>query len=256
MIGVNLMKKAGRKTVFKIVVVIVVIFLLYAFLIEPNIILINEINLSTNYGMKIIFFSDLHMNGYTGFHERILDNITKLSPDIILFGGDAVTNNTNYEDLERFFTKLSAIAPVYAVIGNWDYFNEKRITDIFSRAGISLLNGTDAVVRGKKGYISIAGMPLNTEYNLLTSHKLILMGHYPHSLNRFTGTKPEIYLCGHTHAGQVYIPFITKLFYRNEIDEIRGFFDYQGIRGFITSGIGSWFHLRFFTFPELVLINL
>ncbi|MFO7881100.1 MAG: metallophosphoesterase family protein [Kosmotogaceae bacterium] len=250
------MKNAKSKTTLRIVLIIVIIFLLYAFLIEPNLIFVSEVNLSSDYGMEIVFFSDLHMNGYTGFHDRMLDKIKNLSPDVILFGGDAVTENTNYEDLEKFFANLSSIAQVYAVIGNWDYFTEKRILDIYDRANISLLNGTDAVVRGKSSYISIAGMPLNTEYSLLTSHKLILMGHYPHSLKRFSGTEPEIYLCGHTHAGQVYIPFITKLFYRNEINEIRGFFDYQGTKGFITSGIGSWFHLRFLTFPEIVLINL
>ncbi|TYB97957.1 MAG: hypothetical protein FXF54_02305 [Kosmotoga sp.] len=250
------MKKTKRKNLLKVVLIIILVFLVYSFVIEPNIILVREIGLSSNYGMKIVFFSDLHMNRYTGFHDRILAKIIDLSPDIILFGGDAVTKNTNYEDLERFFTKLSSISPVYAVIGNWDYFTQKRILDIYDRAGISLLDGTDAVVRGEKGYISIAGMPLNEQYELLTSHRLILMGHYPHALSRFNGTEPEIYLCGHTHAGQVYIPFVTNLFYRNEIDEIRGFFDYQGIRGFITSGIGSWFHLRFLAFPELVLINL
>jgi hypothetical protein len=250
------MKKKKRKNLFKIVLVIVIVFLLYSFLVEPNMIVLKEIDLSSNYGMEIVFFSDLHMNGYTGFHDRILGKISSFSPDIILFGGDAVTENTNYEDLERFFTKLSSIAPVYAVIGNWDYFTLNKILDIYNRANISLLNGTDAVVRGEKSYISIAGMPLNEQYELLTSHKLILMGHYPHSIRRFDGTKPEIYLCGHTHAGQVYIPFITRLFYRNEISEMRGFFDYQGTRGFITSGIGSWFHLRFLTFPEIVLITL
>ena len=76
-------------------------------------------------GMKIAFFSDLHVNQYSSpwFLRRLQKRICRFAPDVIIFAGDLLS----YAKLPRldlaakFFDGLSAPLGVYACLGNHDY---------------------------------------------------------------------------------------------------------------------------------------
>ena len=53
--------------------------------------------------------------------DRLPDMIAGLKPDLIVFTGDAANSTEGIEVFRRLMTHLAAIAPTYAVRGNWEW---------------------------------------------------------------------------------------------------------------------------------------
>jgi predicted MPP superfamily phosphohydrolase len=104
-------------------------------------------------GMRVLFFSDLHTNHYSSPHflARVRRTIDRLSPDLILFGGDVLTySQLPTPDLAKsFFNGLSAPLGVFACLGNHDYAEYSTI----DRDGIAVggrPNGKNPILQGIK----------------------------------------------------------------------------------------------------------
>lgn len=227
----------------------------YAFVIEPEILKVRKFKISDDKGLKVLFFSDLHMRHYTNFHAQLINQIKELKPNYILFGGDAVKSGVNFSDLQRFFTELSKIAPCYAVFGNWDYDIGSKLKEVYKNSGVILLDGKEAVLSGKNGSLTLVGMPLNRRYTFTGNKHPLVFGHYPHTIFRYTGIEPVLYLSGHTHGGQVYIPYISNLLLKNKYPILKGMGNFGKHRVLVSAGVGSWLHFRLFVPPEIVLIQ-
>lgn len=115
---------------------------IYPRYIEPNLICTFRHSLSLPHlptsldGMKVLLFSDLHINQYSSpyFLNRLRKKILSLSPDFIVFAGDVCT----YASIPRpdlaaaFFNNLTATFGVFACLGNHDYSSypsDDRIRD-------------------------------------------------------------------------------------------------------------------------------
>ncbi|AKI97660.1 metallophosphoesterase [Kosmotoga pacifica] len=238
-----------------ILLVLTIIFGVYSFVLEPEFITVRYLKLSSDKGLKVLFFSDLHMSNFYSFHERLIKKIEELNPDYIVFGGDALKPNTNFDDLERFFTALCDIAPVYAVTGNWDYNKLDRVIAMYESSGVHYLNGDTVKLKGKKGYINLVGLPLNKKYSTPAKDNIVLVSHYPHAVARYYGPDPIISISGHTHGGQFYIPVLSDILLKKEYPILKGEGKFGSYRVFVSNGTGSWFHLRFLSPPQLVVLD-
>ncbi|MDK2953980.1 hypothetical protein AT15_10375 [Kosmotoga arenicorallina S304] len=243
----------GRISMVLLTLIVALAF--YSLVLEPEFLTVKYLELSNDKGLRVLFFSDLHMNRLYSFHERLIKKAKELNPDYIVFGGDAIKQNTNFEDLERFFTSLSEIAPVYAVVGNWDFEKLTEIKAVYRNSGVRLLEGNTVKLAGDTGFINLVGMPLSEKYATPASNDVLLVSHYPHAVARYYGPDPIICLSGHTHGGQFYIPLLSDIILKSRYPLLKGEGKFGTYRVFVTNGVGSWAHLRFLAPPQFVVLD-
>lgn len=85
----------------------------------------------------------------------------------------------------------------------------------------------------------------------------VVLVHNPDSLEQLRHYPGDLVLCGHTHGGQVNIPFMQKKFV--PIDDkrfIRGLSSFSGKNVYVSKGVGSHIPFRFCACPEVTMITL
>jgi hypothetical protein len=91
--------------------------------------------------IRIAHISDLHSDPRPRLEERLPSIISAEKPDLIVFTGDAVNSPDALPVMQRCMTRLAAIAPTFAVKGNWDAWYWGRL-NLFDGTGVEELNGT------------------------------------------------------------------------------------------------------------------
>lgn len=237
---------------------------------------------------KIIFISDTHFREKISlsYIDRILIEIEKAEPDVILFGGDMIHKITADQVLEHtkdFFSQLRGIAPTYVIYGNHDIASDRQqeIASTLKRVGVKLLdneaewisfNEPDAGfwLMGLNDYMS----SISIKKDVLAKIELpefsknqpkILLAHFPHFFEKYLmddAKRPDLVLSGHTHGGQVILPIIGGLFAPGQGQN--PYYDFglftskenPDSRLIVTRGIGnSSFPFRVNNRPEIVEIE-
>lgn len=197
--------------------------------------------------LKVVMMSDLHL----GYHNKRsefakwVDKINAEKADMILIAGDIIDISVKpllEENVAEEFRRLNA--PVYACLGNHEYFSGNDASKQFYQdAGIRLLRDEAIVVDG----INIIGRddetnrgrkPLSTiMQGVDTSKFTILLDHQPYHLEQAEQAGIDFQLSGHTHYGQVWpISWIEDAIYENAYGHsTRGNTQY-----YVTSGMGIW----------------
>lgn len=221
-------------------------------------------------GYKVAFISDIH---YPSLFNRkrlakLVGRLRKESPDVLLLGGDYVTDNRYIPEL---FDSLSAVAPadgIYAVLGNHERRNELHITDAMRSFGIQLLADSVAAVSRGGDTIYIAGIYDSFVYDSLAVQPsesvaeeayTILLCHTP-DYAEISSTTADIVFSGHTHGGQVsilgiYTP-VKNSRYGNRFLRGRNVTT-SGSEIITTNGVGtSRRKVRFCVPSEIVIVRL
>jgi uncharacterized protein len=210
----------------------------------------------------------------------IAERMNRLKPDVIVLLGDYVNALR-----PRFYSKtvpvgewasalkdLHAPFGVYAVLGNHDWWSGEipRIRQAFDRAGIHLLeNGAIRIRRGTFNFW-IAGLGDQLAYrmsgvddlegtleHLTDQSPAILLVHEPYIFGKVPA-RITLTLAGHTHGGQVYLPFIGRPAIPAEFAAYaHGHVEDKGRHMIVSSGLGlSGLPVRFLVPPEIGLVTL
>ena len=179
--------------------------------------------------VRILVFSDLHAHWPETSLDRIdrlVDQINGLHPDIVIAAGDFAGNSS----LGRVYPIAEAVAPfrrlkaplgVYAVLGNIDYRNGAgSVESALQSAGIKVLKdaalpvGPIALggIDGRLRSYSMANVARQRTYNALrrTIGVKLLIAHRPDEF-AFSPDFISFVVAGHTHCGQVVLPFLGAL---------------------------------------------
>jgi len=259
-----------------------IICLLYGFFIEPKLLKERRITIPVdsklNAPMRIVLLSDIHIGG---FHvtarrvEKIVERVNALRPDMILIPGDFISGHSSRaeqssafnSEVEKGLASLSHLnAPLgkFATIGNHDFwYGVEYVEKSLSRSGFTVL--TNKAVNLSNG-LCVVGLadhytqkidPKAFEDCSEDSVPIALM-HSPDSF-KILHPKTVLAVAGHTHGGQINIPFIGRRVTAtiSAQEYAYGQHDIKGITAFVTAGIGtSILPARFRSPPELVLIEL
>ncbi len=231
-------------------------------------------------GLKIVHFSDLHY-GRTVNDEKlelVISKINLLKPDIVVFTGDLVDkdikiNEKKLAKIESLLAKIDANIGKYAVKGNHDYSN-KLFETIMTEAGFKLLNNESELIYYKSNTpIIISGLtssikshPLydNLFTNLalteeeLNSYYKILLVHEPDQILKVSDKKYNLVLSGHSHNGQVRLPFVGALIKTKGAKKYyESHYNVNDTELYISGGIGcSSLNFRFMNKPSFNLYRL
>lgn len=197
---------------------------------------------------RLVMASDLHLGYHNTRKElaRWVDMINAERPDLILIAGDIIDMSIRplmEEGMAAEFRRLKA--PVYACLGNHEYFSREPQAKLFYReAGIHLLQDSAAVVgdlcligrddRTNQQRKSVAELAAHAS---TSNHYTILLDHQPYNLDQAEAVGIDFQLSGHTHRGQVWpISWITDAIYECSWGEHqRGNTQY-----YVSSGLGIW----------------
>lgn len=177
---------------------------------------------------KIIHFSDTHI----GFHYSVEDlsvlvnEINKLSPDIIVFTGDLIDNpEHSYEDSEigQTLKKLNAPDGKFWIYGNHDHggYGTDKILHIMNEGGFKLLQNSNILLENNNEKLCLAGIDdvmlgkpdLGAAlHNIDSDIFTILLAHEPDFADEAALFPVDIQLSGHSHGGQIRLPVIGHLY--------------------------------------------
>lgn len=218
--------------------------------------------------LRIAHITDLHFERPLDLHERILEEVGRFSPDLIVLTGDYVNERSASVLLAEFASSLTVIAPTYAVMGNWDprLVNPK----IFKRAGVGYIEDKKANVTLRGIPVTLIGLPMFGGFNLedkvrgVDSERLnIVLTHTPDLIPEVGNSGVvDFYFCGHTHGGQVRIPFYGALFTLCETGKRfeMGLYRLGEMYAFTSRGVGmeggAAPRVRFLCPPEIALFTL
>ena len=231
-----------------------------AFALEPAWVKVRKLSLSkTTPAHRFVQFTDLHHKGDRAYLQSVVTTINQLAPDFVCFTGDIV-EDTKF--LAEALELVQAIkAPVFGIPGNHDYWSHADfgvIAKSFSATGGTWL--LDSEVPTADGKINLIGSTCTKAPDVKprAGLKNILLIHYPAWVEKLAGRKFDLILAGHSHGGQVRIPFYGPLvvpFGVNQYD--LGLFQTPSGPLYVNAGIG-YFHLnvRFNCRPEITLFEI
>ncbi len=272
------------KTAITLIIILAAVFG-YAHMIEPFRLDAHKISISASditaggktvsgasRSFTVAVFGDTHIGFYYDLEhfEKAIEMINAESPDIIVFTGDLIDDlNTYSEDKEKVSDALRRLTAVYgkfAVYGNHDYSKTGNpvYADIMEAGGFTVLeneyfyipelnvtmHGIDDCLIGY-GNPSVLEAASEYTFNLAVCHE-------PDIFDQITDYNVSLMLSGHTHGGQVRLPFFTRQFLPPHGEKyVSGIFDNDGSFLYVTKGIGTTkLPLRFGAVPEIAFITI
>jgi uncharacterized protein len=216
-------------------------------------------------GLRIGFLTDLHRSA-TVSHEMIAAAVQMVmahSPDLIVVGGDYVTNRDHryIQPAADALAPLSAPHGVFAVLGNHD--DDRDVPAALTSAGMEVLRDarTQITVRGEP--IDIAGlrywthkMPDITRVVRGASPTLMLIAHTPKRLIEAAALSVPLMLSGHTHGGQIVLPGLGAIAAR-EFPVVAGSARRDNTTVFVSRGVGTvYLPVRVNCPPEVAILRI
>jgi predicted MPP superfamily phosphohydrolase len=223
--------------------------------------------------VNVLLISDSHVSQPDmppGRLARILRELDKLGPDLVLLAGDYIghkMDDPGYYGVVDAVEPFGALHPrlgTVAVLGNHDNGKSTEIIAEMKALGIEVLRNRAV----KRGPLVIGGMDFALEPGSMLDETLrsmdrlgpaprILLTHAPDVAMALRG-KVDAVMAGHTHCGQIVLPFHGAVRRRGE--ELRwlacGRLDLGDLKLFVTAGLGtsdrSW---RFGADPDVWLIR-
>ncbi|MDD5139617.1 MAG: metallophosphoesterase [Verrucomicrobiales bacterium] len=231
-------------------------------LVEPTWLKIRHQRFSDKPAHRFVHFSDLHHKGDCGYLESVVKTINTLAPDFVCFTGDIM-------EQEGFLMEalgiLSGIkSPMFGVPGNHDYWSKisfEPVSKCFAATGGAwLLDERREIAGGKVNLVGVTCSRANqAEVALNPRAKNILIMHYPAWVKKLGDQKFDLMLAGHSHGGQVRLPFYGAVVVPFSVDEYdMGLFQTPAGPLYVNPGIGylSGFDFRFNCRPEITVIEI
>ncbi len=232
--------------------------------------------------------------------SQIYDTTKAQNPAAVFVTGDLITNETGIEKAAELIGKIAADYKTFVIFGNWDYWAlDYKVGEFKSEleavGAKVLVNDAVEIVSGSEK-LNIMGVkdPYTSgelkndiekaEKNLNKGDKpsdallsqdasegrsktmedtncRILLAHSPNIIREAADKNIDLVLVGHTHGGQVYIPFLTKYIVPAKrpagLGFIKGLYKIDNTEMYVNEGIGvSVLPFRFLVPPEVTVMRL
>ena len=216
--------------------------------------------------LKILHLSDLHINKKTSI-EKILELINfcnNLEFDFCIITGDII--DTKVKFIKKQLEILNLLKKeVFYISGNHDLFYgledlKKELTNFI------FMDNETLKINYKNEIIHLAGLPdrFSKFFKIKRKEKIvedflqnspsIFISHQPKDYKIALNSNSNLFLCGHTHGGQIYPfhylvklvqPFLAGLFYKNKTAI------------YVNKGLGTWgVDFRFKADAEITILKL
>ena len=250
--------KKKWKIIFLVILIIATLFILLRYIGNMGIKvkeykIINN-NIGNFYGLKIVHVTDLHY-GMTNEKKlkKLVKEINLTKPDIVLFTGDLVDKNTEYnKEIDNILIEnlknINAYYGKYYVNGDEDLLYKTFDTIMSNSNFISLDDTYEVIYNEKNETIFLSGISpdksltneIKENINLNTYNYKILLTHYPDSVTSVLKYNFDLIASGHSLNGQVRLPFIGSVYTKeNSRKYYNSYYKIDNTNLYISSGIGN-----------------
>jgi len=205
--------------------------------------------------LRFAQLSDLHLRRLDGRHERLLAELNARAFDFIFVTGDCVSRRaTTWRTLARFLERLPCPGRAFACRGNWeikyDAPRPAHLRRLFRAGGVELLinesrtlatdvgsvrvAAVDDIVRGWPDFEAALCDGPAADLNILLAHEPLAARLLP------PGAAVDLILSGHTHGGQIGLPWLWRLALPSGSGGFRqGLYEVDGHRLYVNRGFGT-----------------
>lgn len=258
------------------------LIVVYAFKIEPYLLKTETLTLQADFSepLTIVQISDVQISASftTDQFEKVVNAVNHEKPDVVLFTGDLYESYAEYQDDDALIAALSNIHAAYgkyAIWGNRDYGGGAvRVYETIMEAGgfQVLCNDSASIVTSYDERLLLSGMDDallgNPDKAVIEEHARsdglqnatfsLLMMHEPDLADEYADLGYDLILAGHSHGGQVRIPFLPRMTTAMAEKYIDGWYSLKGDTClYVHSGIGtSRYPMRFGVPPKITVLTL
>ncbi len=204
-----------------ILAVIGVICFLYGYFIEPYWVEVKIVPIRTDKlkqtSFRIVHISDLHCDKKVRNERTMVELINDLEPDVIVFTGDAINTPSALPLFKETMKNLKASLAKFAVYGNFETWRWSEMY-YYSDTGFKLLDAQTVVLSKNDETLSFSGLSCDNPQvvegmleELSADRFNVFLFHFPDLVEDIEGLNVDLYLCGHTHGGQISLPFYGAL---------------------------------------------
>jgi len=246
-------------------------------LIEPARVDVTHVALPAAPPLSVLHISDLHVERFGRREEHLLETVAALRPELIVVTGDYVnlsctTDPEAHAAARRVLEQLAAPAGVYATLGSPPV--DRWVAPIFEGLPVRLLRDEGALIEmdGRRR-LALLGMDCSHDQEedgrVLAALAAgapaeayrVLLYHSPDLMPLAPQVGIDLYLCGHTHGGQIRLPFYGALATSSKLGKRFEMGHYQSgsthlyvSRGVGLEGLGAP-RVRFLCRPEVALFS-
>jgi hypothetical protein len=230
---------------------------------EPTWLKIRHVRIGQgNPAHRFVHFTDTHHKGDHAYLEAVVAKINSLAPDFVCFTGDIVEEEKFLGEALEIFSGIKS--PMFGIPGNHDYWSKISfgpVIQCFAATGGAWLSDEARLVAA--GRVNLIGLTCNHANRPLPpphpTAKNILLIHYPAWVKKLASQKFDLMLAGHSHGGQVRIPFYGPIFLPYSVDKYdMGLFQTPAGPLYVNPGIGYiyGYDVRFNCRPEITVIEI
>ena len=225
---------------------------------------------SAFHGYTFLHLSDLHADFLSGYVSIICESIKNLDYDACVMTGDyrAKTRGSikgPLEAMEKIISTIRAKDGIFVTLGNHDTY---QMAVPLENMGYTVLANESTFLNRDNNRIQITG--IDDPYYYYTDQALtaleetanefkIALVHTPSLYDIAAENGYRLYLCGHTHGGQICLPggYPIILHLKHGRKYYRGLWRYRKMTGYTSQGCGTvGLPIRFNTVSEVTLITL
>lgn len=251
-----------------------VVCMLYARFIEPFWVEVNAITVRTpklvNASFRVVQISDLHCDVMPRNEEEMVRTIHALKPDVIVATGDYLNHPGGMPRLKDALSRLKAPLGKFAVTGNFEVYRWPDL-DPLKDTGFELLDRQMRLVTKNGESIGVCGLGMDLSdhhagediLSELTAERFnVFLYHMPDLVERLAGPKIDLYLCGHTHGGQIAMPLYGALITFSGFGKKyeSGAYQVSETMLYVNRGLGLERRpapqMRFFARPEIAVFDI
>lgn len=230
--------------------------------------------------LRLLHISDLHVERLTRREERVLALAEEARPDLILITGDYVNlsyneDETTHQQVRQLLGKLDAPYGVYATLGSPPVDLPGVIPSLFADLSVRLLRDEWACL-DLPGERQLVLLGLDCTHDIeVDAARLdrvlqqapngvprVLLYHSPELIPQAADHGLDLYLCGHTHGGQVRLPGYGPILTSSQLGRayVMGHYRLDKTNLYVSRGVGleglSAPRVRFLSPPEITLVIL
>lgn len=229
-------------------------------------------------GFRIVHITDIQGDEYTGRREiaSYVDKINEQQPDIVVFTGDLISYGTDFiKSSAEEFGQTTARLGTYAVVGDHDYWaGTENVEKALQQENIPLLKDENYTIEVDSS-ISVLMTGVTEVYSKSSSPAIvdsltktageatlkILASHQikDHLIQSSKNNNYDMILAGHTHGGQIHVPFLGMRFSAagRETPYVGGLYQEENLPIHVNNGLGfTLAPIRYDAPPEVTVIEL
>ena len=182
-------------------------------------------------GLRILHISDTHVSEEGDWVIQMIRSLSNVVVDLIVATGDVISSAAGLPAAAGAIGSLKSGLGTYVVPGNHDHWTGGHLDRIsgniggfispryyaneFSKYGVEILVNESVVIPWGNGEADLVGLDdpflglsdVESAYDGLKGDRpKIVLGHSPDGVELLQSSRCDLYLCGHTHGGQILGP--------------------------------------------------